>query len=319
MNQNKEMLATLVQVAHLYFEKDRSQQEIADQLGVSRSLIALYLKKAREQNIVRIEIVDPQDIRQDLTMRLQAASGVHQVTIVPSPNNAELTRRSLGNAVARFLETTLRDGDVLGFGWGRTVNEGVNLLAPSSPRQVEVVPLLGESAAASSYTQLNQITLQAAQSFGGQPYFLFAPLLVGSPELRDSLLDDDSLRPVTERWQRLNLACVGIGVLPPVPGQVIYVGEENAACFVEDGAVGDMLARYFNLQGEMVDEPINQRLIGLDLDSLRGVEHVVAVAGGLGKRRGVVGAIRTGLITDLFLDEELGQAVLRDLELESIV
>jgi DNA-binding transcriptional regulator LsrR (DeoR family) len=75
-----------------------------------------------------------------------------------------------------------------------------------------------------------------------------------------------------------------------------------------------MLARYFNIQGQMIEEPLNQRLIGLDLESLRGVEHVVAVAGGIGKQRGVVGAIRTGLITDLFIDEELGLAVLRELE-----
>ena len=39
---------TLVQVARLYYEENLSQQETANRLGVSRSLIALYLQNARE-------------------------------------------------------------------------------------------------------------------------------------------------------------------------------------------------------------------------------------------------------------------------------
>ena len=45
-------LGTLVQVARLYHEEGLSQQEVADRLGVSRSLIALYLNNAREAGIV---------------------------------------------------------------------------------------------------------------------------------------------------------------------------------------------------------------------------------------------------------------------------
>jgi len=52
------MRGTLVQVARLYHEGGLSQQEIADRLGVSRSLIAQYLQRAKEAGIVRIQIVD---------------------------------------------------------------------------------------------------------------------------------------------------------------------------------------------------------------------------------------------------------------------
>jgi len=313
MNLDSVQIATLVQIARLYYEDNLSQQEIADQLGVSRSLIALHLKKAREQNIVRIEIIDPQDECEDLALALKDKTGVRKVTVVRSSTSPALTRRALGGAVARYLESRLQDGDLIGFGWGRTIMEVVDLLAPSRPRKIQVVPLLGESSYTGSYTQMNQIVLQVAKAFGGQPYFLLAPMLVGSRELRDALLSDEVARDVAERWERLNIACVGIGSLPPTPGQILYIGEENVRCFLEDGAVGDICARYFNIRGEMLFSPLNERLVGISPESLRKARTLIAVAGGVEKARAVIGALCATLVTDLFIDEELGKELLAEI------
>ena len=62
MSDKSQVQGTLVQVAHLYYDENLSQQKIADRLGVSRSLIAQYLKNARETGIVRIQISDPDDV-----------------------------------------------------------------------------------------------------------------------------------------------------------------------------------------------------------------------------------------------------------------
>ena len=227
MKPSSELTATLVQVAHLYYEANKSQQQIADQLGVSRSLIALYLKKARELNIVRIEIIDPQDNCEDLALSLQEKTGLKKIIVVPTATNPELTRRSLGGAVARFLETRLQDRDLIGLGWGRTIMEVVGLLAPSRPRQIEVVPLLGESGYTGSYTQMNQIVLQMANSFNGQPYFLLAPLLVGTRELQDALLKDATISEVVER--------IGLG----------FRKDRSILCTPADGrSVGSLAARW---------------------------------------------------------------------------
>jgi DNA-binding transcriptional regulator LsrR (DeoR family) len=304
------LTATLVQVATLYYEENKSQQEIADQLGVSRSLIALYLKRARQQNIVRIQIVNPQDLCEDLALALQDAAGLHSVHVIPKPHSDELVQRSLGGAVARFLEDRLRDGDLLGLGWGRAIMESVALSVPSHARRIEVVPLLGESSFTGSYTQLNQIVLQMASAYSGEPHFLLTPLMVGSKALRDALLADETAAPVAERWGRLSVACIGIGALPPVKGQVLYLGEANVRDYAARGAVGDMVARHFTRGGEQIATPLDDRLLAINFAQLRRAATVVAVAGGSEKTDAILGALRTGLITDLFLDQELAQSVL---------
>lgn len=311
--ESSELTATLVQVATLYYEENKSQQEIADQLGVSRSLIALYLKRAREQNIVRIQIVNPQDQCEDLALAIQVRSGLRSVHVIPNPSSEELVLRSLGGAVARFFEDRLQDGDVIGLGWGRTIMESVNLLVPSRPRRIDVVPLLGESSFTGSYSQMNQIVLQMARAFGGEPYFLLAPLMVGSNTLRDALLADEAVQSVAERWHHLTMACVGIGALPPSRGQIVYLGEENVVEYMALGAVGDMVARHFTLEGKQIRMALDDRILGISFEQLRTAHTVVGVAGGIEKTQAVLGALGTALITDLFLDQELAQAVLEKL------
>ena len=56
--------------------------------------------------------------------------------------------------------------------------------------------------------------------------------------------------------------------------------------------------------------PQDDRIVGISLEQLRSAQTIVAVAGGIEKTQAVLGALRTRLITDLFLDEELAQAVL---------
>ena len=212
--------------------------------------------------------------------------------------------------MARFLESRLHDGDLIGLGWGRAIMESVNLLAPSRTRRVEVVPLLGESSFTGSYTQMNQIVLQMAQRLQRPASFSLAPLIVGSKTLRDDLLADETAKPVADRWNRLSVACVGIGALGAAHGQVVYLGEANVSEYLAAGAVGDIVARHFTLQGQQICMPQDDRILGISLEQLRSAQTIVAVAGGIEKTQAVLGALRTNLITDLVLDQELAQAVL---------
>ncbi len=313
-NEGKQRTASLVQVARLYYEENLSQQQIADRLGVSRSLVSLYLKGARDQGIVRIEVVDPQDSCEDLALALKERTGLSRVHVVPSSHNsAALTRRSLGGAVARSLESRLQDGDIVGFGWGRTAMEVANLLAPGRPRRVEVVPLWGESSneILGSYSQINQIILQIATSLGGTPRFLLAPLMVGSPALRDMLLADPVVRPVARRWEHLTYACASIGAIPPSRGQIAYIDEATMKAVERAGAVGDLCVRYLDVHGRFIELDINERLIGISPEQLSRARHVIGMAAGAERAQATVGALHSGLLSELFVDEELARAVLK--------
>jgi deoxyribonucleoside regulator len=299
--------ATLVQIARLYYLENKSQQEIADEIGVSRSLVALYLKRARDRGIVSFEIRSPQDNFEYLERFLCERTGIARAVVVPTANNPALTRRSVASALARHLEDNLQDGDVLGVGFGRTMHELPSLIAPRRTRKISVVPLMGESASSytRSYSQINQVVLQISQVFDGVPYFLLAPLLTESPELAGLLMKDASIRPVVDLWNRLDHVCIGIGTVPPVEGEVVYVGEENLAQYVAKGAVGDTCTRYFDAHGDYIQTNLHDRTIGIRLDQLSHAKGINILASGTGKADAILAFLKTGMVTNLFVDEEL--------------
>lgn len=296
---NQNLIATLVQVAHMYYEQDLSQQEIAESMGVSRSLIALYLKKAREQGIVRIEVFNPQNSCEDLANLLKSSTQLNRVVVVPrSHNSASLTRRAIAAALARHLEATLKDGDCLGIGYGRTMAELADQLVPGRSRSVDVVSLVGETAdtLAGTYSQVNQQVQKIAGIFSGTPHYLLAPLMVESEKTRNILMDDGVIQPVTEFWDRLTHIITSIGTLPPITGENVYVGEENIHQFLEFGGVGDIYAHYFNRGGRFIDHPVYKRMIAISAAQISRVEHFLLVASGIEKAEATACLLGSGLV-----------------------
>lgn len=306
---------TLVQVARLYYQENLSQREIAVRLGVSRSLIAHYLRQAREAGIVRIQIVDPGAACRGLAASLKKMTGLKHVVVLPNlRGSTALTIRSVASAAAHFLTEKLKDGDTFGLAWGRTTGAVVDMLSPPRARRIDVVPLMGESGRSGMHTQMNQLVMQAAQRLGAKPHFLSLPMVLSSNRLRNALAKESSIRDVLARWNSINIACVGIGVVPPVPGMIVYIGEEHLPRLIEAGAVGDMCGIYYNREGRIIRTGLEDRMIAINLDQLRSVGCLVAVASGEEKALAVSGALRTGLLSAIFIDQAMAEDVLAELK-----
>ena len=314
LSEKEPVQGTLVQVAQLYYDENLSQQEIADRLSVSRSLIAYYLRHAREAGIVRIQIIDPINACTDLEVALKHATGVKHATVIPNPRgSATLALRAVAGAAAAFISDSLKDGDLLGLAWGRTTSVVADQLNPPHARRVDVFPLLGESGHSGLHSQMNQLVMQAAQALRAKAHFLSLPMVVSSPELRDALLKEVGIRDVIDCWDRIQLACVGIGVVPPVPGMVVYIGDEYLPRLLKAGAVGDMCGIYYDRDGRILKSGLENRMIAANLEHLKAIPCLTAVACGEEKAVADLGALRTGLISALFIDQEMAERILTTL------
>jgi len=309
---------TLVQVAQLYYEENLSQQEIADRLGVSRPLINLYLKSAREAGIVRIQIIDPTNVCTDLGASLKKAIRVKHITVIPNPRGSQtLSLRAVAGAAAEHLTESLSDGATFGLAWGRTTAAVTDLLKPTRARHVDVVPLMGDSGHSVLHSQMNQLVMQAAQQLGVKAHFLSLPMIVSSAGLRDALVKEDGIRDIVSQWDRLDLACVGIGVVPPVPGMVVYIGDEVLPRLINDGAVGDICGIYYDRGGRILKSGFEGRTIAASLEQLKAAASLVAVACGDDKALAVLGALRTGLVSTLFIDQSMAERILAEISAEN--
>ena len=94
----------LIKVAHMYYEADMKQSEIAKKLGIDRTTVSKYLKRAKEMGIVKIFIV--QDSFEALESQLEDKFSLKEVFIVPSSKNPDEVYSNLGKAGLILFEKT---------------------------------------------------------------------------------------------------------------------------------------------------------------------------------------------------------------------
>lgn len=305
----------LVKVARLYYEQNLTQQEIAVLLRLSRPKVSRLLQQARDEHIVQISIIAPSGVFADLERELEQRYGLKEAIVVEtSPDErAAGIARTLGSAAAEYLTRTVQDGDTIAVSWGVTVASTVDAL-PATPRHgVRVVQLIGGLGEPSAEVHATGLASRVAQAFGASLTLLPAPGIVGSAQVRQILLGDPHINQAITQAAAANIVLVGIGA--PTPEAVLLrdgdiISWDEVRGLTDRGAVGDIALRFFTAQGEPVSSEIDERVIGLDLATLRSRPHVVGVAGGPAKLAPILGAVRGKLINVLVTDQHTAERLL---------
>jgi DNA-binding transcriptional regulator LsrR (DeoR family) len=309
-------LRLMARVARLYYDRGLRQSDIADQLSLSQATISRLLKRAEKDGIVRITVSVPTGTYPELEETLIKRYAVQHVLVADcaSCDDEDEIVRNLGAAAAFYLGSTIGAGEVVGISsWSATLLATVDAMHPL-PRANggRVVQILGGASESAAWSLAVQLTSQLAAHIRGEATFLPAPAVVGSGETRRILLDDAAIRDVVALFDEVTLALVGIGALEPSPllarsGNVFSAAE--LALLREQGAVGDVLARFYDARGRLVETELRERVIGMSLEQLTRVQRSVGVAGGKRKHAAIRGALLGGfinvLITDRFTAEWL--------------
>lgn len=296
----------LYKIAKAYYEDGLTQDQIGKRFGLSRIKISRLLQQARQNRVVQITITPPMDSFGDLERELETAYELDEVLVVAATSDAqhEIVPR-LGMAAAGYLARCLGDQQVLDLSWGTTLLAVIEALAPQNLPDLRVVQMLGGLGRLESETYGADLTMRMAQTLGAKMRLLPSPGIVSSKLVRDALLEDVNIAETLALAARAELAIVGIGA--PMPGSVVtqagILTENDLLELKAMGAVGDIALRFFDADGVAIEHPINDRIIGLDLEQIKRIPRVIGVAGGAGKFDVVRAAVRGHLVDVLITDE----------------
>jgi DNA-binding transcriptional regulator LsrR (DeoR family) len=305
----------LAEIARLYYEEGLTQSQIGKRYGISHSTVSRLLQEVRRRGIVEVRIHYPlpraHDLEEELTTRyaLQGA----QVLVSHNLSYAEALRR-MGIMAARVLTALLTDGMILGISWGTAVAATVDAIAQHDLRAATVVQMIGGIGSANPAIDGIELARRLGERLNCRYHYLHAPLVVPSPEVREALVLEQSIAYVLELARRAELALVGIGAVAPGHSSLVRAGflsPQEAAEIVRQGAVGDVCARTFDLQGHDCPTIISQRVIGVSLDDLHRIRYVIGVAGGEAKAQAILGALRGKHINYLVTDSKAAAEILR--------
>lgn len=311
---NKKSNEFLSYIARLYYYKNQTQQEISRLVGISRPRVNRLLQEARERGIVRIWIDEKNGSFSELEESMRKTFNLYRVIICNSSPDDISIRRNLGIIGAKYLAENIRLFNSLAFSWGRTVWEVARSLEDNPANNkypIDIVQINGGTSQIFNDTEPAEIGQTLARTFGGRYYFLHAPALMGSSKLCSAIMADKYISETLDRARNADVALIGIGSLRDFALRKLrYISQTEFINFEKSGIVGDISLRFFDINGKKVDNILDSRLIGLTLEEIKAVPHIVGIAGGNLKIESILGAVRTGIINVLIIDEKTAREVM---------
>jgi DNA-binding transcriptional regulator LsrR (DeoR family) len=305
--------ALLAKAARLYFVDDRSQDDVAAILGTTRSNVSRMLKQARDLGIVQIRILDPAQRDHELEQALRDRFGLVDARVLEAPPESDVLA-GVGHLAARWLDETLRDRQVVALSWGQTLQAVVQAVDGLSRRDVEVVQLVGGLSALDSALTGQELVRELSERMGARHRYLHAPALFGSAEALAMMLHEHTIAGALDAAKAADIAVVGIGT----PGigsskallDALGLSPAERAAFDASGVVGDVCARFYDLDGREVPTVVAERVLAVTLDDLRAIPTVAGVAAGPEKTMGILGALRGRIVDVLICDQAAARSVL---------
>ncbi|WEV71040.1 sugar-binding transcriptional regulator [Lactobacillus sp. ESL0785] len=308
---DRKKLALSATAARLYYEDDLGQSEIAQHLGISRPTVSRLLKLARESGIVRIEICNPFIGTEDLSEQL-STEFKKKIMVVPNNFNGELTAvKGVGAYAAQYLSDLIKPHDIVGLGWGRTIHMVTSNFKKRTVPDVKIVQLKGGDNINSKETYANESVTDLANALGASAHFLPLPPFFDDKLTKEIVEQDRFIRDTLKLGRKANIAMYSVGTVrkDALLFQLGYFSKTQKAALQQD-AVGDIVSRFIDHNGKIVDPKLNEKTVGIGLNDLKKKQHSILVASGILKAPVVYAVIKAGYANEFILDQAIAQELL---------
>lgn len=301
--------------AQLYYVQDRTMDQIAAEMKLSRSSVSRLLSHARDIGLVEITVHSPQEATSVVARRLAERYGisVHVVSTPPRSTDAERLERTARTA-AHVLSTTLDPQASIGIAWGATVSAIARHLPTKRLHESQIVQMNGaanESTSGISYS--GAILERFGQAFGTDVQQFPVPALFDDPHTKQLLWRERSIRRVLDAQARVQVFVFGLGSpQADVPSHVYaggYLTGEDLRVLLRDGVVGDCATVFYRLDGSTSGIELNDRSSGPSFEVIRRIPRRLCAVSSLSKMNALRGALAAGLITELVVEEALARRI----------
>ncbi len=303
----------LARIAWMYFQDDQTQTEIAEKLGLSRVTINRMIKEAREIGLVEIKIKTDSTPLYELSSRLCRQYGLLDVICVPSGTQSDDQRALIAQGAAALLSNRIREGMTVGIGVGRTLSFLPDYFSPENPTLCQFISLTGglnlkEHGVPHSFDTLTRLAINT----GGEAMYIPAPSYLTDPSAYDIFMNQPEVIKALDlaRSSQMAFFSVGASDYTSILFQMRYLDSQDMKELHSKNAVGDVLGRFYDINGEQIQLSVNKRIIGLEIDELKKIPVKILVAGGTNKLQAISVAMHHKLCDILVTDEDTAMQLL---------
>ncbi|MEZ2128576.1 MULTISPECIES: sugar-binding transcriptional regulator [unclassified Sinorhizobium] len=305
----------MVKAAWLYHVEGMTQAQIGEQMNLTRRRVNEILAAALEAGIVRISFSSPLAANIELESRLRSRFGLQDAVVVPTPADPRQLHSVLGRGAATYLDRLVqaRKPGSIGVGWGSTLRETVHHMSAANEPQMEVRSMMGGLTHGSEINTF-EIVRSFAQVLKAQCLYFAAPIYAESPQSREAIISQSVFQKIFRQTYGVDVSFLSVGDVSKQSLQVRYGLPESTSAedLIAVGAVGDLLGRYLDADGDPVDHRLNEQVLSPELDDYRKIPCRIVASGGAHKHAILRAVAKSGLATILMTDENSAAAILED-------
>lgn len=304
----------MVRAAELYYDESKTQDEIGGLLRISRWKVGRLLAQARENGIVRIEIVHPKARRLGVERSLVERFGLSEAIVVPGAEEPGDALAGVAHAAADYLSALRPVPRTLGVSWGRTLRAVAEALPEGWATGVAVVQLNGGVSVNRRSGGAAGTAVTIAQRASGRVALLPSPAILERVETKQAIEADRTVAALLEEAAHADAFLFSAGPSDASSAHVEngYLSAADVEELARRGAVGDVLGRYVDADGNIVDPQLDARTVGVDLDRLRAAKRAIFVTAGSAKHDVARTVVISGLCSVLVTDELTARALLEE-------
>jgi deoxyribonucleoside regulator len=276
-------------------------------LTITRWKVGRLLTAARQEGIVRIEIVHPRARRLSVERSLCERYPLRDAVVVPSQQDeteSEIRRRVAG-AAAEYLRLLRPAVKVLGISWGRTLHEVAQALPSGWGRNISVVQINGGVSVNRRSSNAAATAVTIATKGSGTATLLPSPAILDHEETKQAIISDRTVASVLRAAKSADTYIYSAGAVDnqSVLVESGYLSAEEVSQLVSKGAVADILGRFIDADGNIIDPGLDRRTVGIDISDLKDSERAIAVIAGATKHDLCRTVVRAGLCSVIITDE----------------
>lgn len=301
-----------IKIAYWYHTLGMTQDEIAKRLSFTRQKVNQIINSLVDLGIVNISIQGYERDNIELECRMEDRFGLKQAVIATDYGERDTVLYKVANVAAQYLNDTIRQGDIIGVSWGRTLSEVVNQMVYHKRSDCRVVQLMGAQNIEQKVEKSDEIARNLANKLDCPSNMLYAPVVVEHEMTKQMLMKERSIQASFELMKKCNVAVIGVGELTEQSTMCTrgHITKEDIRVLREAGFVGDLAMNPIRADGSWDSCPLTERSLNASMECLKHIKSVILVACGDSKIDAIHAAMRTGCIDILITDETTARKVL---------
>lgn len=307
-------LGIISQVAHMYYNLDMQQPEIAKRLYFSRPKVSRMLKKAREIGVVEIHVNRYQDRMTSIEQKMKDLFTLKDVIVLSKgEENPDEADEGLTNFAALYVSQLLKDNINFGITGGGTVYRIIKKLPKVEVSGMNAVQVIGASANQYIAGEARELVNHISTLLSASGHYLNTPLYIEDLYAKEILMRDPNVGKVLDYMKRLDILLTGIGSFSlgeDAPNWFGYMTQAHREELQSLGAVGSICAQYFDIRGNLIDCEWNRKCVAIPFPDMHRTPLTIGAAAGPKKVLSILGALRGHHMQVLITDADTASQII---------